>query len=187
MKSGCFRAIGAILLILWMPACNLQNTQAEIDTQPYFDLRGFMEQQVNFLQGAKVVKESEIQGVGKKVELTFGEKDWREELDVFFRADINTPALATAYGVKKEGDYTIYELLPHSKGKVNEMRVKYSAGNVSEIIVKFSEKNLFYTSHTVASYIMKDTPDQLDHYSIESQQKIWLMEPNRMLIKGMIQ
>jgi hypothetical protein len=160
--------------------------QAKMEKLPYFDLAGFIEQEIPKVDGAKVSKISRVQNQEETAEVVYSVQDWKEELDIFFQADINKPSLAQSYDTQLNSSYLIHTLLPGEKGKVKEITIRYDKDKPSGITVKLEEENMFYSSTTIGQVYFNIETQTLDHYSVESTQKIWLLKPNNMKIMGAV-
>lgn len=157
-----------------------------MEVLPYFDLKGYIEQEIPKVDGAKVAKISRVQQKEESAEVIYSVQDWKEELDIFFQADINKPSLAQSYDTQLNSSYLTHTLLPGEKGKVKEITVRYDKDKPSGITVKLVEENMFYTSTTIGQVYFNVETLTLDHYSVESTQKIWFLKPNNMKIMGAV-
>ena len=186
MKS---RSIVWIGLLIWAAfSCGVNDQKLAQDKLPYFDVKSFLELQISNLgDSTKVLKTSRINGKEEFQESNYVKQDWVEEFDAFFRADINIPALASSYSTETKLDYLIHELLPNAKGKVKEIKVKYVKDLPSELSFKTEEKNLFFHSVTFGSLYINQLTQQVDHYSIETTQKVVFLKPTNIKIQGVIQ
>lgn len=153
---------------------------------PFFDLKGYLDQEILKMGGAKISKISRVQGREEATEVIYTIQDWKEELDVFYQADINRPSLTLAYDTKIRNNYLIHTLLPDAKGKVKEITVRYDEDTPTRITVKLIEKNLFYSSSIIGELYFNVSTFTIDHYSVESTQKIWFLKPNNMKIMGAV-
>ncbi|WP_339875616.1 hypothetical protein [uncultured Algoriphagus sp.] len=153
---------------------------------PYFDLKGFIEMKIQEIDSVNVIKVSRIQGQENKVESTFSTKDWEEEFSVFTEADINKTSLIKSYDTKVDKATLTHELFPNSKGKVKYIKVTYFEDKVSSVSIKIAEDNMFYSSTTLGEIYMNNSTKLIDHYSIETTQKIWFMDANNMRIQGVL-
>jgi hypothetical protein len=91
----------------------------------YFDVKGFLDSQVAELTRRQPVVEKQVRLRDGKVETTRVTKtDWSKELQIFYQADINKPALRGAY-----------EVLEHSNFE-GVARIIYNAKATSESAVK---------------------------------------------------
>lgn len=160
--------------------------KAKMEKLPYFDLAGYIEQEIPKVDGAKVSKISRVQNQEETIDTVYSAQDWKEELDIFFQADINKPSLAQSYDTQTNSSYLIHTLLPGEKGRVKEITVRYDKDKPTAITVKLVEENMFYTSTTIGQVYFNVETLTLDHYSVESTQKIWFLKPNNMKIMGAV-
>lgn len=181
MKNSFYLFGLAILL-----ACTPQGEQPRLEKLPYFDLKGFLDLELKKLDGHKVLKTSKINGEEKEEEQTYSEAQWKEEFDYFYQADINLPSLATSYSTDIQVDYLIHELLPESEGKVKEIRIRYAQSYPAAISFKIKEENFFYTSTTLGVAYMNQATGKMDHYSLETTQKVMFLDPTHIKISGIL-
>lgn len=177
------------LILLAAFACTPKpeaSTEPIMAKLPYFDLKGYIEQTIPKMEGAKVAKISRVQNQEESADVVYSAQDWREELDIFFQADINKPSLAQSYDTQTKNSYLFHKLLPGEKGKVKEITIRYDNDIPTGITVKLMEENMFYTSTTIGQVYFNVETTKLDHYSVESTQKIWFLKPNNMKIMGAV-
>jgi hypothetical protein len=180
------KPLGIILpLVIGLFSCG-EPLSNELETTPYFDLKGFIAESIQEVDGVDVSKVSQIQEEKNAVEVIYTSKDWEEELAIFTDADINTSSLVQAYKTTSSDTELVHELLPKAKGKVKYIKVIFLAGEVSSVSVKIADDNLFYTTSTLAEITMNDETKRIDHYTIETSQKIWFLDANFMKIQGSI-
>ncbi len=174
-------------LLIWAAfSCTSGQADKKMEKLPYFNLSGFVDLELSKLDGATVAKISEINGEETTVDKTFSLQDWKEEFEAFYSADINTPALALSYSTETEGEYLIHRLLPDSKGKVKEIKIRYIKEYPVAISIRTTEKNLFFSSTTVGELYMNQATEKIDHYAIETTQKVWFLDPTHIKISGAI-
>ena len=184
MKLKIYLTFG---LLVWAAfSCISHEEGKKPDVLPYFDLKGLLDLELAKLDGAEVTKISELNGAEKTVGKTYSLQDWKEEFEAFYNADINTPALAASYSTQTEGEYLIHKLLPEAKGKVKEIKIKYLKEYPASVTVVTGEENLFYSTTTIAQFSMNLATDKIDHYTIESTQKVWFIEPTHVKISGAV-
>ncbi|GAA0877299.1 hypothetical protein GCM10009119_02670 [Algoriphagus jejuensis] len=157
-----------------------------MEVLPYFNLKGLMDLELAKLDGAEVSKISEINGEETTVEKTYSLKEWKEEFEAFYSADINTPALALSYLTETEGEYLIHRLLPEAKGKVKEIRIKYIKEYPVSVSIKTTDKNLFFSTTTIGEFYISQANEKLDHYTLETSQKVWFLDPTHIKISGVV-
>lgn len=174
-----------VALVLGVTSCTKgENNQSELSVLPYFDLKGYMEGAIKGLDQASVTKLSRVNGKETQVEVQLSEEQWREELDIFFEADINKPSLVQAYDTEVKNEYLIHNLLPDAKGDVKNITVSIIDDKVHLLTVKIEKENIFYNSVTNAELYISKVTEKIDHYSIETTQKIWFLKPNNIKIMG---
>lgn len=182
-KSLSFRIL--FLVVFGLFSCVGESTNAP-ENPPYFDLKGFIEENIQKLDSVEVSKTSRIQVEETQREVIYSTKDWEEELGIFMEADINRASLLQSYQTTSADGVLTHELLPKSKGKVKYIKVTYSGEEVSSISIKIAEENLFYSSTTLAKIYMSGSSNLIDQYSIETAQKIWFLDTNDMKITGQL-
>lgn len=174
-----------LFLLIGVSACNVGvNSDEKLDVLPYFDLKGYMEESIKGLEDARVTKISRVDGIDTTLVVTMNEEQWRDELDVFFEADINKTSLLTSYDTKVKNEYLIHDLLPNAKSNVKNITVSIINDEVHMIKVKIAKENIFYSSVTNAELYISNARKKLDHYTIETTQKIWFLKPNNIKIMG---
>ena len=161
-------------------------SESKMEKLPFFDIKGYLDQEIPKMDGANITKISRVQGQQEMSEAVYSIQDWKEELDVFYQADINRPSLALSYDTKIQNNYLVHTLLPEAKGKVKEITVRYDNDKPTRITVKLKEENLFYTSIIIGELNFNATTLTIDHYSVESTQKIWFLKANNMKIMGSV-
>jgi hypothetical protein len=174
-------------LLVWAAfSCVSPGGEKKLEKLPYFDLAGFIDLEIGKLDGAQVTKTSRVNGEEKITEVTYSVADWKEEMEAFYQADINTPALALSYSTDTRFEYLIHELLPEAKGKVKEIKVSYYKNYPSSVTFRMSEENMFFTTATIGDFYINQTTGKLDHYSIETTQKVWFLKPTNIKISGIV-
>lgn len=179
--------LASLLLAAVVFACAPAAEEPLLDALPYFDLKAFLNLELKKVDGMKVIKTSEINGEKNMEELVYTEQDWKEEFDYFYTADINLPSLATAYSTKTNTDNLIHELLPEAKGRVKELSVRYVQNYPARISFKIKEEYLFYSTTTLGNAYLNQSTGKLDHYSLETTQKVMFLSPTHIKIAGIIQ
>lgn len=179
-----YLSLGIIILILF--SCVSGEEGKSMEKLPYFNLIGFIDVEIPKIDGATVIKTSRLNGEEKTVELVYTSEDWKEEFLAFYRADINSPSLARAYSTDTQFEYLIHKLLPDEKGKVQEIKIKYVSNYPSSITFHSREENLFFSTATHGEFHMNLATNRLDHYSIETTQKVWFLKPTNIKVSGIV-
>ncbi|GMQ31396.1 hypothetical protein [Algoriphagus confluentis] len=175
-----------ILLIVGCLACDSARKEVKMEKLPYFDLKGFMDLEVAKLDGVSVSKVSRINGNEKSAEVTLSSQEWKEEFQAFYEADINKPSLALSYSTNAYFEYLIHALLPDEKGNVKEIKIKYNKDYPSSITFKMKNENLFFSTATSGEFYLNQVTQKLDHYTIETTQKVVFMKPTNIKISGVV-
>lgn len=174
-------------LLLWAAfSCIAREGGKKMEELPYFNLSGFLDLELAKLDGAEVAKISRINGEENLVEKKYSLKEWKEEFQAFYSAEINSSALALSYSTETEGEFLIHRLLPEAKGKVKEIKIKYIKEYPVSVSIRTTEKNLFFSSSTIGEFYMNQATEKIDHYTIESTQKVWFLDPTHIKISGAI-
>lgn len=174
------------VLVFAFFACVSGEESKEMEQLPYFNLSGFFDVEIAKIDGASVIKTSRINGEEKTVELVYSAADWKEEFLAFYQADINSPSLARAYSTDTKYEYLIHELLPEEKGRVKDIKIKYTRDYPSSITFRSREENLFFSTSTYGEFHLNLATNKLDHYSIETTQKVWFMKPTNIKVSGIV-
>ncbi|MHA7130442.1 hypothetical protein [Algoriphagus namhaensis] len=157
----------------------------EMEVLPYFDLKGFVEKELQELPDSiRVVKASQINGQEEINTVMISREDLGKELALFKEADINKPSFVSAFTTEVEGRYLIHELKENEKAKLKKMRITYGEDQVLAVELEMSEESIFYTSTTSAALYFSANGFNLDHYFIETTQQIRWMDPNKLRISG---
>lgn len=183
MKLKTYLTFG---LLIWAAFSCISQEEKKLEKLPYFNLSGFVDLELAKLDGVTVSKISQINGEETAVEKTYSLQDWKEEFEAFYSADINSSALALSYSTETEGEYLIHRLLPEAKGKVKEIKIKYIKEYPVSVSIRTTEKNLFFSSSTIGEFYMNQATEKIDHYTIESTQKVWFLDPTHIKISGAI-
>ena len=174
-------------LFFWTAlSCTPSEKQANMEKLPYFDLKGFLELELGKLDSTGVIKTSRINGEERVEELVYSLKDWKEEFDYFYRSDINIPSLFSSYSTETKSDFLLHRLLPDAKGKVKEISILYFQNYPASVSFKMKEENLFFLSTTSGELYLNQSTGKLDHYFIETTQKVLFLKPTNIKISGLV-
>lgn len=156
-----------------------------MEVLPYFDLKGFIEKEIAELPDSIFVSKGARINWKEDIKTTkLSKEQIAEELEVFVKADINKPSLATAYDTEVVKRFLIHELKPDEKGELKKMTVTYGNDEVTAVELMIKKESTFYNSTTIAKLYMAANTFNIDHYSIETTQKILFMDPNNVKVTG---
>ena len=176
----------AVLLFGMVLGCSPTTEGPALEKLPYFDLKSFINLELSKIEGDSVLKTSEINGEEQVVDLNYTSKEWKEEFSAFYEADINVPSLASSYSTRTTPDQLIHELLPEAKGKVKELTIRYVQNYPAWVTFKIKDENLFYSSTTLGELFMNQATGKIDHYKLETTQKVLFLSPTHIKISGFI-
>ncbi|WP_297336667.1 hypothetical protein [Algoriphagus sp.] len=183
------RLILLSLVFVFLVSC--ENTPGiskpgELETLPYYDIKGLLEEEIEKLDGSLVVKTSRINGQSNQTEVKLSKEQWMDELDAFFEVDINKSSYLNSFTTEVDKDELIHRLKPEEKSPIKEIRIRILEDRPKWITFKMSKESPFYTSHTLGEIYFNNRTQTIDHYSIESTQKIWFLKANNMKIQGAV-
>lgn len=175
-----------ILLVGMGFSCVPSEEKIEMEKLPYFDLKSFVDLEISKLDSVLVTKTSRINGKEETMDTLYRIQDWKEEFEVFYQADINLPSLATSYSTDAKFDYLIHDLLPGEKGKVKQILVRFAGNYPGSVSFKMKDENMFFSTTTQGEFYINQLTQKLDHYTIETTQKVIFMKPTNIKIQGII-
>lgn len=151
----------------------------------YFPITDFLTEQISRLDGHTIKKKVIMNGEMREVDQVLYSRDWREEFDWFIQSDINKASLAQAYDTESTDQMTRHTLKPGEKGVLQKMEIFYDNREVKEIIFHTIKENTFYTSSSTSRLTTGDD-GLLNLYELKSNQKVWFLSPNNMVITSSI-
>lgn len=182
----------ALLSILILAGCN----NAAQQTQPnvYYDVAGFVNQQIADLSASKPVlkKEAMINAMDSKWESTH-DVNWNRELELFIQADINKPALRSSYQIARPDSLTYQYTLKQSEERltVRSLTVQLDSATRQPLQIKavLQTGNPLYSSERNLSMTFGTTRDQrwrIRQYQVSGFQKLSYFDRNRFFVRGYI-
>jgi len=186
MRKGHWLALGALLLT----ACGSED--ASVRTAPanrkpnYFDVKGFLDKQVAELNRRQPAAEKQVRLRDGKLETTRVAKiDWAKELQIFYQADINKPALRGAYQVKQQnlpaGPRTIYQANGTAKTPVTTLSIATTASNPQLLAATIKQDNALFYSEKKLQLAVRD--GQIADYQVEGVQKLVMFDTVRYSVR----
>lgn len=169
---------------LWLAVASCNTTPASTGHHDYFDLVGFLDQQVETLykDSFLVLKTSSINQNTDQHEMPW--TDWRKELSLFYASDINKAAFAGKYQadtifIDSTQNKIIYRSTdPALRTSLIEITYALSANSVKLIHIKNQSHNIFY-SNTEELYL-----EPLKTYIIKSKQQMIFFGVTDLAVKG---
>lgn len=195
-KRLCYLALVALL-----PACGSPGEDATVRANPanrkpgYFDVKQFLDAQVAELSRQQPAVEKQVQLRNGQTETTRVSKtDWSKELQIFYQADINKPALRGAYSERVGAPYSnaagksvyAYVRKPGVDATVESLTINTlgAAGpkdQVEELTAVIKQDNaLFYSEKKVS---MRSNNNQLTEYEVRGVQKLAFFDTVRYSVR----
>jgi hypothetical protein len=182
MKLRIYLIALVIGFVCW--GCNEDTGSDSREESIYFPMKEFVEVHADKIKGKSLIKEVNVNGQKEMTTITPSAEDWLDELDFFIQADINRPALASAYQTEKSDRFLIHTLKEGEKGKVKKIVIEYLKGDIKQVSFQSQSKTPFYTSKTRGLIAIHGVTGLIDNYSVENIQEVIFSKPNRMVISG---
>lgn len=182
------RAVRLIGFLLLTTACSQEQEAAQAG-QParkplYFDVKGFLDNQVTLLTQRKPTVEKQVMLRDGQVETTQVEQvDWAKELQIFYQADINKPALRGAYEAVETpvGDTVtivqVYRRKPGIENAVDQLRVGKNDTQSGLIEATLTQDNPLFFSRKVLALQYQN--GLLKSYRVQGVQKLIMFDTLR--------
>lgn len=174
MRSTIFVLISYLLLAACSPVP--QPDASKMTAKPFFDLKGYFEQQVTALSKKKPAAVKRLRIGAKTEEITPDSIDFKQELKVFSDSDINRPAWFDKYAVDSTRN-TAGELVRigykalASDLKVQQLEIDFAGGAASRIHIVNQLKTAVANSKQDLTY------EPSVGYKVTDEQKITLADP----------
>ncbi|WP_187316978.1 hypothetical protein [Hymenobacter sp. BT190] len=198
------KRLSVLALLGVLAACGTTDDEATIRTNPanrkpgYFDVKGYLDSQVMRLNQLQPAVEKQVQLRDGRTETTRVTKtDWAKELQIFYQADINKPALRGAYSenigapysnAAGEGMYA-YVRKPGIDATVESLTINTlgAAGpkdQLEELTAVIKQDNaLFYSEKKVH---MRSLNNRLTEYEVRGVQKLAFFDTVRYSVQTRI-
>ncbi len=176
-------------LLLSLSACNsAQETESEINDKYYFDLSGLINSEIEILGNARPFINKVTKLNNEQESIHTNDVDWKKELEVFIKFDINKPAYKNSYTTTQIDSLTTeYTVIPSEKLLVRNMRIIFENDKkkVKQIEGMVISENKLYESTRRFDLLFKN--GHLISYAIEGYQKLILMDKRPFDISVKIQ
>lgn len=172
-------------LLLLLAACS-QPQQAK-RTSVYFDLKGFLDQQIAALnaQNPLVSKTALVSGQPETHQTR--QVDWVKELELFEQADLNKPAYVNSYFTEEiSKTTTTYRLKSDEDLPVQYLEVikDEKTGQPLKVKATLRTKNYLYESERTLSLTARN--GRLAEYEIDGFQQMFYGDPEPFHLEGRI-
>lgn len=182
-----------LLFCVILTACEGEVGRKVQPTGAYYDVTGFLEQQLQWLDSLRpgVEKMTEADGVQEVGKISLDSLGWAKELEIFYRADINDPVLKGAYEkreTQESGKNTVVYKAKEAKSKVQWLKISYYNQSVTNIAALIQEDNALYKakSYMELDFDATHNPPLLERYAIDESQKILFKDTAFYRIEGQL-
>jgi hypothetical protein len=180
-RSRTFKS-SLLLFVLWIAftACDTPSDNKN-EKKAYYDLKGFVENQIVYLNEKKARVSKSVSLNGEKEVQAGLQVDWKKELELFAQADINKPAYNRSYNVIRN-DSSVYEykMKEGEKLPVRYLMIKVDSATQQPLQVKAiirSENKIFNAERNIElNTIRKNNLLEVTSYSIKGYQKLVLTD-----------
>ena len=169
-----------IIIILLLSGCDQPQEKAK-EKKIYYDIKGFIETQIEFLSEQKPIVDKVMSVSGKNESRSTKEVDWKKELELFIQADINKPAYSKSYAVSKPDSLTsVYTLKTVENISVKWVRIQLDKNTGNPVLIQAllrSENKLYQSEKNVELHCKSESNQwHLTSYSIKGYQKLATMD-----------
>lgn len=188
-----------MVLLLLLGACN-GSDNAEVRANPanrkpgYFDVKGFLDSQIAQLNRRQPALEKRVRlrdGAEETTRVT--KTDWSKELQIFYQADINKPALRGAYAVAESAPHgnaagqgqRAYVRKPGVEAPVEQLTINTMAGapkdQVEDLTAVIKQDNpLFYAEKKLR---LRSRNGMVAEYEVQGVQKLVMFDTVRYSVR----
>jgi hypothetical protein len=178
---GCkFPALIFALMAVALMSC--ENSEVEgNDEKYYYDLKGFINNQIIVLNEKKPKVSKELTMDGHKEVSTTHDVDWKKELELFIQSDLNKPSYRQSYKVIRADSLSYeYILKPGEDLPIRHLDIKLDQATHQPVAVKalLKSENKIYTSEKNISLtcLKKENLLEVVSYSVVGYQKLAFMK-----------
>jgi len=184
-----------LLLSLCLFGCTVGQESEAIRTGTYFDLIELLDEQIAMFEIEKpaLCKELNVNGETEKITLKFDSaQQWKDELGLFYQADINKLGLETAYITEElsvgNGNKKIIDSAKTEKPTVHSIEYNYSANQLESIRILVRDKNPVYNFEKELNlfFDVKQGKSILSSFSISGDQSMILKDELNYSLKATI-
>jgi hypothetical protein len=175
-KTSCL----IVLISISLSACNEPASDPNAK-KTYYDLKGFIENQVVYLNETKPKVTKTVRLNGKKEVRSDYKTDWKKELELFTQADINKPAYRNSYIVVRS-DSAVYEYKVKAGENlpVRYLIIKVDSATQQPLSVKalIQAENKIYNSEKLIELTCRKSNNLLgvSAFSVKGYQKLLFVD-----------
>ncbi|WP_461098657.1 hypothetical protein [Spirosoma luteolum] len=170
------------------------NETAQLNQPPvYYDVAGFVHQQIKALSAAKPLVKKSVLVNEKRDEHTTRTINWTRELELFTQVDINKPALRTSYQISRPDSLTYQYTLKPTEEKLTVrsllVRIDPATRKPRHIEAVLRTSNPLYSSErhlTLDGGPAGGQPWGISHYRLDGYQKLAYFDKNTFTVDGRV-
>lgn len=187
-----FYSLFCLFLIVIMAGCD----NAAQQTKPivYYDVAGFIKQQIADLSARKPIVRKEIRINNERNQQTSRDLNWIRELELFAQADINKPALRSSYRITRPDSTTYQYTLKKSEERLTVRSLTVQIDSLTRqprrIEAILQTNNPLYSSErhlVLESGLASNRQWQIQHYRLSGFQQLSYFDKNEFFVEGNVQ
>jgi hypothetical protein len=184
-------ALMTVGISIFCSSCDTSEQGDRAANNVYYDLKGFVDTQIEFLELQSPTVNKTVVSNGEKELLSTKDVNWKRELELFIQADINKPAYGKSYTIVTSDSLQYeYTLKAGEKLPVQYLKIVLdkAGGTPAVVSAQIVSKNKLYESKKDIQLGCATHSGQLviTNYSIKGYQKLILTEPKAFEIYGQI-
>ena len=182
--------LGCFFLLTGLLSCETDPEEQDVEKK-YFDLKGFIENQIVYLSEKKPMVSKVMQLDQKKESIKTDQIDWKKELELFIQSDINKSSYRNSYDVIRSDSSTYeYKLRDSASLPVHYLKIITDSVLHQPVYVKalLKSENRIYRSEKNIELVCsrKDNLLELSSYTIQGYQKLIFMDSRPFMISAKI-
>lgn len=185
-----FLTIVAAVFLFSLVSCRQEEARDDAP-KVYYDLKGFIENQIAYLNEKKPeVSKTAVLGSKREASKT-REVDWKKELELFVQADINKPSYRQSYEIAQNGPlHYEYRLKPGNDLPVAYLKIDTDSVLKQplrvEALIRASNKVYNSEKKVVLNAAKHDNLVEVNSYEVDGYQKLIFVEKKVFSIHGQI-
>lgn len=185
-----FLTIVAAVFLFSLVSCRQEEARDDAP-KVYYDLKGFIENQIAHLNEKKPeVSKTAVLGSKREASKT-REVDWKKELELFVQADINKPSYGQSYEIVQNGPlHYEYRLKPGNDLPVAYLKIDTDSVLKQplrvEALIRASNKVYNSEKKVVLNAAKHDNLVEVNSYEVDGYQKLIFVEKKVFSIHGQI-
>ena len=172
---------GFSIAFLGLSGCSDQAAGPQTGETAYFDVAGFVNDQIAELKKEPVKLQKTVGLTSEKQETqTVNDPEWETELALFREIDLNKKALAGSYTETKtllpEGEKLLYTLNEDTSAPIVSLEVRKNKQNqVTSLQAVYKQKNTLFYNREIRT-LKTDSQQKIRSYQIGGVQKVLLFD-----------